>query len=84
VAPGAHYIAVAGAGACEPEVARVAEEVGWLLAHAGATLVCGGLGGVMDTWELSKQGRPADAIVRAVGPEEALALALRLAVRPGA
>jgi uncharacterized protein (TIGR00725 family) len=38
----------------------------------------------IDTWELSRQGRPAEAIARAAGPEEAVALALRLAARPGA
>src|SRR6266851_9589415 len=48
VARDRHYIAVVGAGACEPEVARVAEEVGRLVARAGAVLVCGGLGGVME------------------------------------
>jgi uncharacterized protein (TIGR00725 family) len=42
------YVAVCGSGmAGEEEVAR-AEEVGRLLAEAGAVLVCGGLGGVMD------------------------------------
>src|SRR6266852_1152284 len=35
VARDRHYIAVVGAGACEPEVARVAEEVGRLVARAG-------------------------------------------------
>ena len=163
VARDGHYIAVVGAGACEPEVARVAEEVGRLVARAGAVLVCGGLGGVMeaacrgaraeggttvgvlpsesrrdanrhvevavatgmgearnaivartadaiiavggefgtlseialalkmgkpvvgiDTWELSRQGRRTEAIARAARPEEAVALALRLAARPGA
>ena len=43
-----YYIAVVGAGACEPEVARVAEEVGRLVARAGAMVVCGGLGCVME------------------------------------
>lgn len=45
--PGA-YIAVIGPGndATEAELAA-AEEVGRLLAKAGATVVCGGLGGVM-------------------------------------
>ena len=45
--PNAPYVAVIGAGeASEPELAH-AEEVGRLLAEAGAILVCGGLGGVM-------------------------------------
>jgi hypothetical protein len=49
VARDGHYIAVVGAGACEPEVG-------------------------IDTWELSRQGRRAEAIARAAGPEEAVAL----------
>lgn len=41
-------IAVVGAGECAEEVARQAEEVGRAIARAGAVLVCGGLGGVME------------------------------------
>jgi uncharacterized protein (TIGR00725 family) len=41
-------ISVIGAGAEDPELAKVAEEVGRLVAEAGARLVCGGLGGVME------------------------------------
>ena len=41
-------IAVAGAGVAGPELAALAEEVGRLLAARGATVVCGGLGGVME------------------------------------
>jgi uncharacterized protein (TIGR00725 family) len=42
-------IAVVGAGGSEAEaVAETAEAVGRELAEAGATLVCGGLGGVME------------------------------------
>jgi uncharacterized protein (TIGR00725 family) len=43
-------IAVIGNGRCEPDsdVWRLAEEVGRRLAEAGATVVCGGLGGVME------------------------------------
>jgi uncharacterized protein (TIGR00725 family) len=41
-------VAVIGDGSCSPETARLAEEVGRLLAENGATLVCGGLGGVME------------------------------------
>lgn len=42
-------ISVSGAGrAASPELAAIAEEVGRLLAEAGAVLVCGGLGGVME------------------------------------
>ena len=42
-------VAVVGAGGSEAEVlAETAEAVGRRLAEAGATLVCGGLGGVME------------------------------------
>ena len=39
-----------GAGGCaqDSETARLAEEVGRRLAEAGVTVVCGGLGGVME------------------------------------
>ncbi|MCC6224370.1 MAG: TIGR00725 family protein [Thermoleophilia bacterium] len=46
---GAPQISVAGAGGrVTPELARLATEVGRLLAERGAVLVCGGLGGVME------------------------------------
>ena len=41
-------IGVIGAGFCDAETSVLAEEVWLLLAQAGATLVCGGLGGVME------------------------------------
>ena len=41
-------IAVCGAGACDPETAARAEAVGKAIAEAGAVLICGGLGGVME------------------------------------
>jgi uncharacterized protein (TIGR00725 family) len=43
-------VAVIGPAKCEPdsEAARLGEEVGKLLAEAGVTLVCGGMGGVME------------------------------------
>ncbi len=46
----AAQISVIGASASEQssETARLAEEVGRLLAEAGATVVCGGRGGVME------------------------------------
>ena len=151
----ARHIAVCGPGEANDQEAAWAEEVGRLIAQAGAVLVCGGLGGVMDaaargaesvggvsvgllpgeerdeagphltvavptglgearnalvvraadavlaisgefgtlseialalkmgkpvvglsTWELSKGGRPVDAIVRADSPEEAVRAAL--------
>ena len=42
------YIAVCGPDPALPEIADQAETTGRLLARAGAVLVCGGLGGVMD------------------------------------
>lgn len=41
-------IGVIGAGECDQVVALLAEEVGRAIARRGATLVCGGLGGVME------------------------------------
>lgn len=41
-------IAVCGGGTCDEEQAALAEDVGLLLAEAGAIVVCGGLGGVME------------------------------------
>ena len=42
------YISVIGAGQASEDEAAAAEEIGRLLAEAGALLICGGLGGVMD------------------------------------
>jgi uncharacterized protein (TIGR00725 family) len=46
----ARQVSVVGSGGCgeESEAWRLAEEVGRLLAEAGATVVCGGRGGVME------------------------------------
>ena len=41
-------IAVIGDSSCSPEEAKLAEAVGELLAQQGVTVVCGGLGGVME------------------------------------
>jgi uncharacterized protein (TIGR00725 family) len=41
-------IAVCGAGSCDGETAALAESVGREIAGAGAVMVCGGLGGVME------------------------------------
>ena len=41
-------IAVIGNSACSAEEAELAETVGELLAQRGATIICGGLGGVME------------------------------------
>jgi uncharacterized protein (TIGR00725 family) len=42
------YVAVCGPGLADERETAWAEEVGRRLAEAGAVLVCGGLGGVMD------------------------------------
>ncbi|MGH3371691.1 MAG: TIGR00725 family protein [Nocardioidaceae bacterium] len=42
------HVAVAGPSAAEPGLEALAYEVGRLLAEAGCTVVCGGLGGVME------------------------------------
>jgi uncharacterized protein (TIGR00725 family) len=42
------YVGVIGQGECGPELAAKAEEVGRRIAEAGAILVCGGMGGVME------------------------------------
>lgn len=42
------FVGVIGAGVCSEEVGKLAEEVGEKIAEAGAILVCGGLGGVME------------------------------------
>lgn len=42
------YVAVCGPGEASEEERGLAEEVGRRLAEAGAMVVCGGLGGVMD------------------------------------
>ncbi len=41
-------VGVMGAGACDAATAAAAEEVGRLVAEAGAVLLCGGRGGVME------------------------------------
>src|SRR5258708_23258536 len=57
---------------------RVRDALGDRLAPKMASRVVG-----MDSWELSRQGRRAEAITRAAGPEEAVAFALPLAAHPG-
>lgn len=43
-----YRVAVIGAGVADPEELELAHDVGVRLAAAGAVLVCGGLGGVME------------------------------------
>src|SRR4030042_1923842 len=42
------FIAVIGGSEVSPQITRLAEEVGREIARRGATLVCGGMGGVME------------------------------------
>jgi uncharacterized protein (TIGR00725 family) len=52
------YVAVVGGGSATADEERAAEEVGRGLAAAGAVLVCGGLGGVMEAaCRGAKEGR---------------------------
>jgi uncharacterized protein (TIGR00725 family) len=44
-----HQVAVVGSGNATDEIAAIAEEVGFALGRAGVVLVCGGLGGVMES-----------------------------------
>ena len=41
-------ISVIGAGSCDQDIYKIAGEVGKLIAQKGATLITGGLGGVME------------------------------------
>ena len=45
---GRRFVAVIGGGECSPKEALLAEEVGRELVKQGVTLICGGLGGVME------------------------------------
>jgi uncharacterized protein (TIGR00725 family) len=68
-------VAVIGVGDCaqDSEVALLAEEVGRRLAEAGVTVVCGGLGGVMEAVSrgAAEAGGEAIGIVPGVSVEEA-------------
>ncbi len=79
------YVAVAGAGRASAEVAGLAEHVGRLLAEAGAVVVTGGLGGVMEA--ASRGASQAGGRVLAILPGESRHEATRhatLAVATGA
>jgi uncharacterized protein (TIGR00725 family) len=68
-------VAVIGSGECGPETEawRLAEEVGRRLAEAGATVVCGGRGGVMEAVAkgAAEAGGEAIGIVPSAEPAEA-------------
>ena len=62
-----------GSGRVDPETDALAEEVGRRLATAGATVVCGGLGGVMEGVARGATGAGGEvlAIVPGTSPEQA-------------
>jgi uncharacterized protein (TIGR00725 family) len=62
----AMYIGVIGGGDCSDEVYKLAEEVGEKVAEAGAVLVCGGLGGVMEA--ASKGAKKANGVTIGILP----------------
>jgi uncharacterized protein (TIGR00725 family) len=59
-------VSVIGAAEGEPELLEAAEEVGRRLAKAGAVVVCGGLGGVMEA--ASRGAKEAGGVVIGVTP----------------
>jgi hypothetical protein len=59
-------VAVVGSGSCSPEEAALAEAVGRGLAEGGATLICGGLEGVMAA--AARGARSAGGVTIAVLP----------------
>jgi uncharacterized protein (TIGR00725 family) len=61
-------VAVIGPGSADPELDRLAEAVGEGLARAGASVVCGGLGGVMDA--AARGAAQADGTVIGIVPGE--------------
>jgi uncharacterized protein (TIGR00725 family) len=65
-------IAVIGSGTCaqDSELAALAEDVGRRLAEAGAVLVCGGLGGVMEA--ASRGAAGADGTVIGIVPSDSI------------
>lgn len=60
-------VAVVGAGVAGPRLRRQAEEVGRRLAEAGAVVLTGGLGGVMEA--ASRGAKQAGGLVLALVPE---------------
>ncbi|MBI5099747.1 MAG: TIGR00725 family protein [Nitrospirae bacterium] len=59
-------ISVIGAGSCDKDIYRIAEEVGKLISQKGATLITGGLGGVMEA--ASKGAKEAGGITVGILP----------------
>ena len=68
-------ISVVGAANASPDLIRAAEAVGRLLASRGCTVVCGGLGGVMEA--VSRGAREAGGTTIGILPGESIAEANR-------
>ena len=64
-------ISVVGAANAPPDLVRLAEAVGRLLAQRGCTVVCGGLGGVMEA--VSRGARKAGGTTIGILPGESIA-----------
>lgn len=61
-------VSVIGGHACAPDVAKIAERVGKVIAEEGAVLICGGLGGVMEA--ASRGSKKAGGITIGIMPGE--------------
>lgn len=59
-------VAVVGAGRCDSQIAAIAEEVGYKLAQRGITIICGGLGGVMEA--VCRGAKAAEGLTIAILP----------------
>ena len=66
-------IAVIGASSCSAEEAKLAETVGEQLAQRGATIICGGLGGVMEA--VCRGAKSKDGLTIGILPGESLNMA---------
>jgi uncharacterized protein (TIGR00725 family) len=65
------YVAVCGPGIASAEEETLGEEVGGLLARAGAVVVCGGMTGVMDAAARGAESEGGVSIGILPGPERA-------------
>ena len=65
------YVAVVGPSEASTEDAARAETVGWLLGEAGAIVVCGGLGGVMEAAARGAAGAGATVVGLLPGSDRA-------------
>jgi uncharacterized protein (TIGR00725 family) len=70
---GTVQIAVIGAGRADDDVRSLAAEIGRRLADAGAVVVCGGLGGVMEAAARGARGAGGDVIGILPGDDPAAA-----------